>query len=318
MTINFTPVSFRSNLTANKTAFNPIRQTLNQIQYDSVSFTGVKKQSKEADKLTDVQLANSQNVKTASKLAKKISTQQDLSLKSLEEAFNKSSPVEIEVIDLKDKPAFLQLPPNTIAHMLPIYNNQNLELAKANILLNPNYGTAQEKTTLFADSMHEYTHVLQRNGDKTYYGMKAELKNTQEIQTAARISQAILGQVVNYYASTLSDSPMLQRAMQNGKYQFSSGEVEKCCTNGKEPKDTTEKIISSTLDRICSAQDVGIEKETLKKLVKNFIKQEALNEAEAYTVTLETLKRAGNFDRIIYTKRNLNQGIYTTIYNSID
>lgn len=288
-----------------------------QSKTDTVSFCGNHKGNKTNPKLTDAQLRNHTTVRNGINLGKKLILDSDTSLNGIEKIMTRYSPIPVFVEDINNDAIRASLPANTLAHMLPGYKN-DLTLGQAIIYMNPSIKDEKERSTFIADSAHEYTDVLQRFNDKKYYGLTDIFDNFSDIQNTARAAQNILRELVSLYAGNTARNPMFQKSMQRGKFQYTSADIEGFCSAGNPIKDTSNKIIDNNIDFLTQFNNFGIDKETLNKAVKMWIKQEALHEAEAYTVTLETLKKCTTYDKETYIKRNLHQGIYTAIYNSLE
>ena len=142
------------------------------LKQDTVSFSGKKNEpshlSPTAEKALSVQ----------SKLHKLYRTNR-LSTETIEEVLNKQSPVPVEVIDIKNLPDVFTNAKNCQAYMQPIYG-QDLKLKSAKIFINPYFKDKRTASGIIADTVHEFTHVLQRERDNDYVGLAKFTGNLEE------------------------------------------------------------------------------------------------------------------------------------------
>lgn len=279
-----------------------------QIKPDYVSFG-----STEVENLTPIQ----QTAMNAGRQLMRLQRSNDLNNQNISVYLNSISPVPINVMPISELPVQGVRGFNVSAHMLPAYGADNLELAYANIYLK-DAKNAKEAGDLIANTAHEFAHVLQRHGDKTYYGIKNYTNNPEEIATIAQQSQYLYNDLCLQFSNAFKENKEFFNKLRDNKVPTTK-EIEEYFKDSNMIKDT-KKIadsyikmftVSPTARRMSINENYG--KECVGKLIKNWIIKEAQNEAEAYRVSVETLKQWGKFDFSKFADRNIMHSINKVI-----
>ena len=298
--MNIFPIS---NLTFNQRIYkNSFRYVDNHsLKCDTISFSGKKKPVQ-----NDFQNISS-GVSLGKKVLKNLRTS-ELSYEDLSKILNDISPVEINVRPLKECPVLnMNTAGAPVAHMLPLYGF-DFRLKQANIYLGNLPQTAKEKTDFVANLAHEYTHVLQRAQDDNYYGILKYTQNPQKVSFIARASKQAMDEIVKTCQMTLFYNQAQVNKVLNSiiKSRF---DIEKVLDNSN-----FEDIISDIAQFVSLNLDMDFNE--VKDAMSAWIKKEALNEKEAYTVTLEVLE-ASKFDAVTRAKRVLSRELYSYIAKSL-
>lgn len=262
------------------------------LKYDEVSFSG-----KEP----------SLNIERGVKIGEKIlnlSKNNLLNYETLNNVLNENSPVPICIQDIRNIPNIAKSDfGKPIAHMLPGYT-PDLKLAAANIYLGSLPKTPQEVSDFAANVAHEYTHVLQRAQDKTYYGIPNCTKNIKEITIIARSAKSIMDEMGIFCQQQLfhseNDIKTVLNSILNNDFSL---EKRLGRTNFNKIIDTTAFVLAFQFNK---------NPEDIKTALKNFIIQESQNETDAYSVTQKVLEKSKH-DPIIKAKRILSKEIYSYI-----
>ena len=301
--MNISPINcaFRpkvNNKDNNKTRYAAYDKTL---KYDSVSFSGKKK---------PLQNNFSENVLSGLSLGKKILKQfrdSEFSYADLGEMVNRTSPVPVEIKSLDECPVKNMCVGAAIAHMMPLYG-YDYKLKMANIYLGNMPFVAKEKTDFVANLAHEYTHVLQRAQDDDYYGILKYTQDPNEVTIIARMAKQAMDEMTRICQEELFSNQMqvnrVLSSIMDGKF-----DIKKSVDNSD-----FENIIS-TIAEIISV-NLGKNKADMENAIKGWIKKEAQNEVEAYTVSTEVLN-SSKFDPITRAKRILNKEVYSFIDSSL-
>lgn len=249
-------------------------------------------------------------------VAKKLMKMQrsnSLTRENISQYLNSISPVPIKVEYVSNIPARIKANiPNVAAHMVPLYDN-NLELAAANIYIK-DATTSKEAGDLIANTAHEFTHVLQRQVDKSYYGMKAYTNDVGQITSLARLSQSLYNGITKTFLDTLRYDNNFQSQIKKGLIPDTK-EIDKYIANKGAQHSISECIDSTVKEVIKSSKelgeniDKGLKTEDVIKMVKNWITKEAKNEAEAYNVTISALKQWGKYDIDTMLQRSVMRSI---------
>ncbi len=271
------------------------------LKYDSVSFSGKKK---------PMQYNFSKNISSGISLGKKALKQfrdNEFSYTDLNETINRISPVPVEIKNIDECPVRNMSAGITIAHMMPYYG-YDFRLKMANIYLGNMPSSAKEKTDFVANLAHEYTHVLQRAEDDNYYGILKYTQDPKEVTIIARMAKQAMDVMTRSCQESLFSNQMqvnkLLNSIIDGKF-----DIKKSVDNSD-----FENIISGAAEII--AINLGKNKTDMENAIKGWIKKEAQNEAEAYTVSIEVLN-CSKFDPITKAKRILSKEIYSFIDNSL-
>lgn len=252
-------------------------------------------------------------------VAKKLMKMQrsgDLNRENISKYLNSISPVPVYVDHISNLPPQIRANmPNAVAHMVPGYNFQNVELAMANIYLK-DAGNAKEAGDLIANTAHEFTHVLQRHADKGYYGIKQYTRDSAEITSLARASQQMYNSLINTCARILMYDDEFQAKLRKGRIPDST-EIEKCLMkNGR--KDTFAQSVEHTVKELSkrgALPPVKMDVDTIIKIAKGWIAKEAQNETEAYNVTLSALRQWGKYEPDVLLNRSVTRSINQIIAN---
>ena len=285
---------------ARKINKNSVKYNNNNLKYDTVSFSGTKKTEKKE---------TSQNVISGVSLGKKIlkyARTNEISYEDLNRIVNIASPVDIEIKPLDELPfKNFNLAGNVIAHMLPLYG-LDYRLRSANIYLGALPQASKERTDFVANLAHEYTHVLQRAQDDDYYGILKYTQNPQEVSIIARASKLAMDKMVKTCQTSLfSNQAQVNKVLNSiidGKF------------NIKEAVDNSnfEDIIEDSA-RLAL---LNLNRDDTKEAMRGWIKKEASNEEEAYSVTLGVMD-SSKFDLVTKAKRILSKEIYSYIAQSL-
>ncbi len=292
----------------------PIRNNQNikfSLPKDTVSFSGKINPSKFS--------ANEQAaLSIASKLIQ-LKKADKLNKAEISQVLNMVSPVPISVHDLSEIPPQIarNIAPTTVAHMLPGFNPQDLSLAQAFIYLK-DAKTSTDAGNIIANAAHEFTHVLQYNGDKSYYGIKNYTNNPESLTTIARSGQAIYQAIFNATLKALYQNAEFNRRIK-GRPEFSINDIERYMDKQGVLKnmDTDFKNLCAIALRVESGailkQDKALDNVDIVKIIKNWVKQYCEMEKEAYNVTIEVLKRYGKFNPEVLTDRSIARGLHSAI-----
>ncbi len=271
------------------------------LKYDCVSFSGKKK---------PMQYNFSKNISSGISLGKKVLKQfrdSEFSYTGLNEMINKISPVPVETKNIDECPVRNMGAGITVAHMMPYYG-YDFRLKAANIYLGNMPSSAKEKTDFVANLAHEYTHVLQRAEDDNYYGILKYTQDPKEVTIIARMAKQAMDAMTRSCQENLFGNQMQVNKILNsiidGKF-----DIKKSVDNLD-----FENIISGAAEII--AINLGKNKTDMENAIKGWIKKEAQNEAEAYTVSIEVLN-SSKFDPITKAKRVLSKEVYSFIDNSL-
>jgi len=162
------------------------------LEKDTVSFSGKHSKSEPSKFSPRVQSA----LGIQSKL-NKLYRSNSLSLESIQDVLNSKSPVPVTVKSMSEVPNLLNAK-NCKAYMQPIYE-KDMKLSGAIIYLNPDFSNKREATSLIADCVHEYTHILQRHEDGDYIGIAKYTSNLEE----ARFLGFIAGHTMKDFEKSL-------------------------------------------------------------------------------------------------------------------
>lgn len=291
--MNISPINFNFVQKAQK---SPIRYAYNNLKCDSVSFSGKKKPQNEE---------LSKNALEGISLGKKVlkySRNQDFSFDNISDMVNTISPVEVRIDDMRNCPAGrMNAYGAIIAHMFPLYN-YDFKLDSANIYLGLLPSTSKERADFAANLAHEYTHVLQRAQDNEYYGILKYTKDIQEVPYIARAAQGAMSEILNYCKSCLfttqTQADKAVRATMEGRYSVKDQKIDET---------VFDEIISKAAKKV--SQNLNKDYFDMKNAIKGWIKKEAQNEVEAYSVTIGVLDSAKS-DPITRAKRLLNKEIH--------
>lgn len=279
-----------------------------QIKPDCVSFG-----SKEVENLTPIQ----QTAINTGKQLMRLQRSNDLNNENISVYLNKISPVPINVMPISELPVQSRIGFDISAHMLPAYGADNLELAYANIYLK-DAKNAKEAGDLIANTAHEFAHVLQRHGDKTYYGIKNYTNNPEEIATIAQQGQYLYNDLNLQFFNAFKENKEFFKKIRDNNIPTTK-EIEKCFQNSNMTKDAQKiaDLYIKMFNDSPAAKYLSIKenygKECVGKLIKNWIKKEAQNEAEAYKVSIKTLEQWGKFDFSKFADRNIMHSINKAI-----
>lgn len=165
------------------------------LEKDTVSFSGKHKASEPQF---------SQRVQSALGIKSKLNKlyrSNNLSLETIQEVLNSKSPVPVTVKSMSEVPNLLNAK-NCQAYMQPVYE-KDMKLSGAIIYLTPeNCSNKREATSLIADCVHEYTHILQRYEDGDYIGIAKYTSNLEE----ARFLGFIAGHTMKDFEKSLLKS----------------------------------------------------------------------------------------------------------------
>ncbi len=262
--------------------------------------------SAHSEKKTDNISDNMKKGLTVAKKLMKHARTDYLTLPSIHLALNASPLVPIFVRPVKDLPGMINqnMSGKILAHMLPKYN-YNFQLAEAEIYLPENVSTAKEKGELIANTAHEYTHVLQRSNDKSYYGILDYTKEPREVIAIARTAQSIMQNTLRNYGSQIFGSPIQNSKVINARLQ-----------NKYNVKDNLKPtIVDGLIDSASKvlSQQMRKDKNDIKKAITGWIKQESANEVEAYNVTLKAFDEWGKYDAEQKGKILINRDLHQYI-----
>ena len=291
-----------NNLFFNKKIFKNSFKYNNSLECDTVSFSGRNK---------PVQNEISENMLSGISLGKKILKHirtNELSYEDLSRIVNNASPVEIGIKPLDECPfKNFNLAGTVIAHMLPLYGF-DYKLRSANIYLGELPQTSRERTDFVANLAHEYTHVLQRAQDDNYYGILKYTQNPQEVALIARASKQAMDMIVRSCQTNLfSNQAQVNKVLKSiidGKFKIEEA-VDN--SNFEDIVANAAQLVSLSLDKDYS---------DIEEAIKGWIKKEASNEAEAYSVTIGVLD-SSKFDLVTKAKRILSREIYSYIAQSL-
>ena len=241
----------------------------------------------------------------------------DLNNENISIYLNKISPVPINVMPISELPVQSRIGFDISAHMLPAYGADNLELAYANIYLK-DAKNAKEAGDLIANTAHEFAHVLQRHGDKTYYGIKNYTNNPEEIATIAQQGQYLYNDLNLQFFNAFKENKEFFKKIRDNNIPTTK-EIEKYFQDSNMTKDAQKiaDLYIKMFNDSPAAKYLSIKenygKECAGKLIKNWIKKEAQNEAEAYKVSIKTLEQWGKFDFSKFADRNIMHSINKAI-----
>lgn len=251
---------------------------------------------------------NMQKGLSIAKKMMKLARIDSLSLSNIHIVLNSSSPVPVLVQPIKNLPEMIKqnMSGKILAHMMPKYN-YDFQLAEANIFLSEDTSTAKSKGELIANTAHEYTHILQRNNDKNYYGLLEYTKNMNEVTTIARTSQIIMQNTLREGGTQIYSSPMQADKVVNARLQ------NKYSVKDNIKKTSINELIESASSML--SQQFRKDKDDMKRAIKGWIKQETANEVEAYNVTLKALDDWGKYDAQQKGKIMLNRDLHQYIHD---
>lgn len=284
-------VNFFSTIKTNQQIKHNYNFKINKLNSDTVSFSGTKKKNAVKKKQT------SKEIESGVALGKKLiraSKKNALSISNIGIMFNENSPVPIYVDYLFNCP--LNLPPATSAHMLPGYG-EDLKLKQANIFINPSTQTEFGKADFVANAAHEYTHVLQRAKDKTYFGLTKYTNDVETIKYIIGTAQNIYNNLSSKLGQNLGYDERYSQSKATGKALDYASAKEIALKNISFEDEIYSNIIFSSIknqEQHKKAMNIFTEKEYIN-IIKKCILQLAEFEKEAYTVTLETLEEIGNY-----------------------
>lgn len=274
-----------------------------KIQNRNISFNG----SKNNGLSPNIQ----EGIKIGKKLSKSIGTGYN-QLSNIEQILNASSPVPIEVLPLSELPEQMRNlnSAKILAHMVPMYDyGINLSYAKIHIPISTK--NAKERNQLIATIAHEYTHVLQREQDKNYYGIKNLTNNINDTVIIARNAQRIMQEGVGRcYEKLFSNPKNIQSTLDARlKEKFDTQKALKDININNE--------INSCTSALTSGQPQVI-KAKIKRAIISWIKQETANEVEAYTVSENVLRQLGKYDVNYMAKILILKDLYEYLNKSVN
>lgn len=245
-------------------------------------------------------------------VAKKLMKMQrssSLTRKNISQYLNSVSPVPINVEHVSQMPEQIRANiPKVAAHMVPLYNN-NIELMGANIYIK-DATTSKEAGDLIANTAHEFTHVLQRQADNTYYGIKSHTKDVEQITGLARLSQALYNAAMQEFFGILRFDDEFQAKLRNGIIP-NTKEIDKYLSkNGR--KQYVADYISKQAESVTQHEkrlSKNLQTDEIVKIVKNWIAKESSNEVEAYNVTIAALKQWGKYDIDTLLQRSVTRSV---------
>ncbi|MBQ9246675.1 hypothetical protein IJ182_10460 [bacterium] len=279
----------------------------NVLNNNRVSFSSKKRPINNNSELSE---SSKQGLNVAKKMIK-LARVDSLTLDNVQQIINEQAPVPVKVDSINNLPSIVsqRIYSKVLAHMLPGYN-YNFQLAQANIYISDNAKTAKEQGELIANTAHEFTHILQRNNDKNYFGILNYTRNPQEVTQIARTSQTVMQKALGECSSQLfGDSKKTQKIIYDrlsGKYNTKDN-IKRTSLN--EMIDNASLVLSQQLRK---------DKNDMKQAITGFIKQETQNEIEAYDVTIKTLDDWGKYTPEYKGKMLLSQDIHRYIYDSLN
>ena len=288
---------------------------VNNAKTDSVNF----------GKKPPVELVLSPIEEAGLKVAKnlmKLQRNNSLNLQTITRTLNEFSPVPVIVKPLSELPAQIQsMSPDKIgAHMLPLYS-PNMDLIETEVYLG-NATNAKEAGKLISDTAHEFAHILQRHGDKSYFGIRQYTEDINEVTTLIRISQTIYNQLISNCNNALINSEKFQRAVKSMK--TSSPEVIARYLEQQNVSKSLSETVDSISDFIMLMPQVDILKrnnnldtKTIKKIIVKSIIKQAQMEEEAYNTTLASLRKWGKVDERNLLDKQIIRDINHIIANNL-
>jgi len=282
--MNIPKISFQTNSKVNSN-FNKSfygSNTIKTLEKDTVSFTS---------KANEITLSeNNQKALQVSDKLIQLAKNNNLNFETIEKTLNENSPILINLHNINELSAGIKnmTTSNILAHMLPGYSEE-LNCVQANIYIKDIPKTEKEMNELIAHIAHEYTHVLQRTQDDTYYGFKNKTKDYQEIILLAREAQKTMQTGLRELSKQFAKSTQSQADKIKSKRlenpNFIKRQLKPVRINAL-TKEASEKLSPYSF----------METKEIEELIKNWIKQELNNEIEAYVTTIATLEKSGNFN----------------------
>ena len=281
--LNLFSASKINNLNNNKQYSN---FNLNKLEKDPVSFSGTKK--KNVQKKKTISKEEQAGIDMGKRLSRAM-RKEHLSLTNTGIILNEKTPVPIQVDYMQNSP--VKLPPATSAHMFPLYN-PDFTLNSAQIFINPTFQTTQDKGNFVANTAHEYTHVLQRAKDKSYFGLKKYTDDIEIIRYVIQTAQNTYNKISFTIGQNIGNNPEYITSKSTGK-ELNYESVKEIGLNNVSIDD---EISTSIL--LSAMRNPELHNKTLETIpekdfmnaIRNCIMKLAEFEKEAYNVTLDTLE----------------------------
>ncbi len=293
---------------------NPYRR-IDELKTDSVSFRG---NSPVENSLSPIE-------ETSLKLAKKLmklERSDSLNTFAISQVLNEFSPVPITIKPLSEIPSQIQAMSvaKIGAHMLPFYT-PDLKLNNVEIYLG-NAKNAKEAGKLISDTAHEFTHVLQRQADKSYFGIREYTDEIDEITTLVRISQTIYNELIKKCSNAIITNAAFQRAaktMTSFSPEFIAKYLEQqnVLRNLNAVTDSMSELILSSPQMSTLRENSKLDTKTIKEVIRKAVVKQAQMEEEAYNTTVAVLKKWGKVDEQNLINKQISRDINHLIANNL-
>lgn len=273
------------------------------IGFDSVSFSGVKKEEKElTPKETGIKIGEAMI-----QLAK----QNRLNKKNISELMNKHAPKEIDVLDINEHNNLPQSMGKIVAYMQPYYD-ENFEFLSAELYLGDfeNIKNPEKQSDFIANSAHEYTHFIQRDRNKDMNGVLKYFNDMDKFQIISGVGFKVLEELLYYQATQITSNEekneKAKEEIKNGNFDFANYAV-----NINAPMQILQIGYS-----IANQKNYDIAK--TQKALLEWIYNTARDEEEAYEVTLATYDKCEKVDEDTKTTRFITKEAYKYIANELE
>ena len=174
----------------------------------------------------------------------------------------------------------------------------------------------KEELQVLSAIAHEYTHILQRKNDKTYFGLKNHLDNNEDIKIIEHFASLAFLDLEQYFINFLINNPnfktTLNEHLKNNTH-FNANQINQVIKY--EIPRTIENNIQNTLDILYHNNYIKNQDLKYKKAIISYFLSLAEMEKEAKQTSCDSFKILDNDCYYEIFNENISKNIYENFYN---